>query len=264
MRCQASLQRGLSGWDWCEVNAAARYRPYAPLLVPKPWAEDIWTVDGPEIGYGFIGLAIPCPTRMTVVRLGNGELWVHSPVAHSPNLAAALADLGRVAYLIAPNLHHYTHLAQWQERYPEARVFALPALAEKLALERWSDLDAVDDEAWSAAVATLPLALGAFSECVFFHHASRTLIVTDLMQRFEAERITSPLIRLLLTAGGAAGPDGQPSIDMRWALRSHRAALGSGIAAMLAFEPERVILAHGRCFESGAKHAIERAFRFIR
>jgi len=260
MRCRASSPPSSRSWGWSRVSRAAGYRPYAPLLVPKPWGEDIWTVDGPEVGYGFMGLVIPCPTRMTVVRLGNGDLWVHSPVAYSPGLGAALGQLGRVAWLIAPNLHHYVHLAEWQALYPEARVFALPALAEKIGLARWSDLDAAEHKAWSGAIATIPLALGAFSECVFVHHASRTLIVTDLMQRFEAERIASPLIRLILLAGGATGPDGQPSIDMRWALRGHRAALATGLEAALALEPERIILSHGLCFERDARAAIERAF----
>jgi hypothetical protein len=242
------------------VSGAAGYRPYAPLLVPKPWGDSIWTVDGPEVGYGFMGLAIPCPTRMSVVRLANGDLWVHSPVAHTPDLAAALGELGRVAYLIAPNLHHYVHLAEWQARYPDARVFALPALAAKFALAGFADLHEVADEPWSGQIATITLALGGFSECVFVHHASRTLIVTDLMQRFEAERIVSPLIRLILRAGGAIGPDGQPTIDMRWALRGHRAALAAGLKAVLALEPERIILSHGLCFESDARAAIERAF----
>lgn len=243
---------------------ASGYRPYAPLGVPKECASDIWTVDGPEVGFGFMGLTIPCPTRMTLIRLDDGDLWVHSPVALSPGLEAALEGLGRIRYLIAPNMHHHVHLAAWRARYPEAQVFALPALAEKIGLEGSRDLTATADEPWTASVHTIPIMLGDFSECVFFHRASRTLIVTDLMQRFEAERIKSPLIRLILSAGGAAGADGQPSIDMRWALRPHRAALREGLDAMLALEPERIIISHGRCFEEDAKGAIARAFRFIR
>ena len=55
------------------------YRTYDPLGVLKPVAENIWIVDGPEIRFRYALLRIPFPTRMTVVRLPDGGLWLHSP-----------------------------------------------------------------------------------------------------------------------------------------------------------------------------------------
>ena len=40
---------------------------------------------------------------MTVVRLPNSELWVHSPIPLTDALAGEVQQLGRVAHLIAPN-----------------------------------------------------------------------------------------------------------------------------------------------------------------
>lgn len=79
------------------------YRPYEPQLQLRPWTDDIWTVEGPEISYRLWGLTLPCPTRMTIIRLPDGELWVHSQVACMPDLVAAVEALGPVAAIIAPN-----------------------------------------------------------------------------------------------------------------------------------------------------------------
>lgn len=45
----------------------------------------------------------PFPTRMTIVRLSSGKLFVHSPTAYSPALAERVAELGPVAHLVSPN-----------------------------------------------------------------------------------------------------------------------------------------------------------------
>ena len=54
---------------------ADRIDLYTPINTLKPVAENIWIVDGPEITFG----KMPFPTRMTVIRLQNGDLFIHSP-----------------------------------------------------------------------------------------------------------------------------------------------------------------------------------------
>ena len=48
---------------------------YEPLNTLKPIATDVWVVDGPKVR--FYGMLFT--TRMTVVRLQNGDIWLHSP-----------------------------------------------------------------------------------------------------------------------------------------------------------------------------------------
>lgn len=86
------------------------------LFTLKPVAADIWIADGGWIR--FYGL--PFPTRMTVVRLACGGLWVHSLVADQGGLAGAVAELGPVRHLIAPNWIHYAWVPDWQARFPQA------------------------------------------------------------------------------------------------------------------------------------------------
>ena len=94
--------------------------------------------------------------------------------------------------------------------------------------------------------------LREFQKMVFFHEPSRTLIVTDLMQNFEASRVRTRLTRFLLKAGGATGPSGQPSIEIRHAARKYKDALSDGIQQMLDWKPDQIILSHGKCYRSDA------------
>ena len=84
--------------------AETAYRPYAPLMVLKPFGDDIWIVDGPEIRMDWLFTSIPFPTRMTIVRLPDDGLWVHSPTVNDAALMDAVAALGPVRFLIAPLL----------------------------------------------------------------------------------------------------------------------------------------------------------------
>ncbi|WBH16259.1 DUF4336 domain-containing protein [Sphingomonas radiodurans] len=239
------------------------YTPYEPQLVPVEWAENIWTVEGPEVAYRLAGMAIPCPTRMTVAKLADGGLWLHSPVAYTAALDQALAKLGRVSALIAPNSYHYLNVKPWAEAHRESAVFASPDVVQKIDLARCIALVTDTSPKRATEIEQVSIDLGSFKETVFFHRASRTLIVTDLMQTFEESRIRSLPIKLLLKAGGATGPNARPSIEIRLAARSHREALRAGVERMIEWNPERIILSHGRCVQTNAVAEIERAFRWV-
>lgn len=242
------------------MTGAPGYLPYEPQLVPKSWSEDIWTVDGPEIAYSLWGLTIPCPTRMTIIRLPSGDLWLHSPVACTPKLVAAVEALGPVTAIVAPNSFHYTHLADWTFAFPHAVVFGIQSLSAKVPGIAFAVLDDQSSPSWRTAIGLHVVALGSFTEAVFLHRASRTLIVTDLMQNFEAGRIRNPLVRAIMMLGGATGPNGKPSIEIRIAALRHRAALREGVRRMLVWQPSGIILAHGACYQSNTDTEIERAF----
>lgn len=237
------------------------YLPYEPQLSLVPWGDGIWIVNGPEVAYSLAGVVIPCPTRMTVIKLKDGSLWLHSPVCCSPKLVAAIENLGKVSTIVAPNAYHYTFLADWMEKFPESMIFSVPNLKKKLPHIGFSSLCEQPPEIWSGEIDLHVAEIGNFTEAVFFHHLTRTLIVTDLMQNFEADRVRNAFVRTLLTLGGATGPNGRPSIEIRMATLLHRKALGMCVNHMLAWQPKGIILSHGACYRSDAVIEIERAFR---
>ncbi|MEJ2458635.1 MAG: DUF4336 domain-containing protein [Novosphingobium sp.] len=83
---------------------------YLPLNCSKLFAEGIWIFDGPVIRMDLGPFKVPFPTRMTVVRLSDGALWVHSPIAPDEDLFAAVDALGPVRHLVAPNSIHYWYM----------------------------------------------------------------------------------------------------------------------------------------------------------
>jgi hypothetical protein len=236
------------------------YLPYEPQGRPVAWADDVWIVDGPEVGYRLAGLTVPCPTRMTVVRLGDGTVWVHSPVAWSEALAAALARLGTVGQIVAPSSYHHLHVAAWQTAFPAAQVHACPGLLRSPTARDWISLGQSAPAAWRVSIDQLLVDLGSFEEVIFFHRPSRTLIVTDLMQNFEAARVRNPFTRLLLKAGGATGPNGRASIEIRLAGRGRHRELRAAVRQMADWAPTSILLSHGACFRVDAVAELCRAF----
>jgi hypothetical protein len=240
---------------------APAFRPYEPLGVLKPVAHDIWIVDGPEIRFHVLAMALPFPTRMTVIRLRDSGLFVHSPVAWNDALGRALAALGPVAHVVAPNGLHYSWLAAWKKIYPTARFYGTPDLAQRadIALPLDDTLDDVPAPAWSDEIDQQLFAGTAFSEVDFFHRASRTLILTDLIENFELSRTRAFWLRLLLRLSGATDPHGTAPYDMRRTFRD-RDAVRKGVERMIAWQPERIILAHGRWYRANGTAELRRAF----
>lgn len=238
------------------------YRPYEPQLTPQLVADGIWTVDGPEIDYRFAGLTLPCPTRMTIIQLSSGALWLHSPTHYTEELGAQVAAMGRVAAIVAPNSFHYAHIAAWGRAFPAAQCHASPDIIGKVTATtgRPEPLTDTAPAIWAEDFDQILVKLGKFTETVFFHRRSRSLIVTDLVQNFEAERITRRFTRLVLQLGGATGPRGTTSIDIRLAAKGHHAALRVAASRMQAWAPERIILSHGRCYDKDIAAELTKAF----
>jgi len=86
---------------------------YQPINTLKLVDENIWIVDGSVVRMAMYGMMIPFSTRMTIVRLNNGELWCHSPIALTEGLKTEIDSLGLVRHLISPNKIHYVHISTW-------------------------------------------------------------------------------------------------------------------------------------------------------
>ncbi len=257
---EARLSRAADRHPMCDCMV-----PYVPLGVLKPVADDVWLIDGPEVRMHYLGLRLPFPTRATVVRLPGRKLWIHSPVALDEPLAEALERLGTVDFLVAPNTLHYTWLGVWKRRWPAARVYAPAALIDS---GRVLDVDfdeAIGEQAVAAWAQTFEHVLvrgDVLTEIVFLHRPSRSLILTDLIENFEAERVCQPW-RWLMKLFGAADPDGKAPFDMQLSFWRARASVRRAVETMIAWAPQRVLIAHGRWYPRDGVAEIERAFRWV-
>ena|GEM_PF-2590631 len=64
------------------------------------------------------------PTRMVLIKLSDGRLFVWSPVALSATLKRNIDTLGPMHFLISPNRLHHLFLVDWKSAFPQARVYA--------------------------------------------------------------------------------------------------------------------------------------------
>jgi hypothetical protein len=242
---------------------------YEPLDVPKPVARDVWIVDGPAIQMALPLGSLPFPTRMAVIRLTSGDLFLHSPIALHEDLARAVEALGRVRHLVSPNRLHYAFIPDWKRRFPEARTWASPGVRERAAsqgIEIAFDADLADrpDPAWSLDIDQLVFRGSRIvEEVVFFHRESRTLVLADLVESFEPRRF-SRAWRPFLRLARVADPDGQTPLDLRLSFLGRARSARESFARVRAWEPERVILAHGRWYAENGKAELDRAFRWLR
>ncbi|HLT29307.1 MAG TPA: DUF4336 domain-containing protein [Myxococcaceae bacterium] len=241
---------------------------YHPLGRLKAIAEDLWWVDGPEIGMGVGPLSVPFPTRMVVARLASGDLWLWSPTPPTPALLAELAPLGRVAHLISPNRLHYAFIGQWRPHAPGAVAWASPGVRERARSQGISvvfdaNLGDRSDAAWAATFdQVLYRSSGFLEEVVFFHRASRTLLIADLIQAMEPERM-GWLLRVVTRLGGNRAPGGTPA-DIRWLAKRRRRAARAFYEQVQRWAPERLIVTHGRNTLENAGPVLERALGWMR
>ncbi|MFX0542380.1 DUF4336 domain-containing protein [Roseovarius sp. S4756] len=235
---------------------------YEPLNTLKPVADDIWVIDGPALR--FYGM--PYSTRCTVVRLQNGDLWAHSPTNLTDDLRRELDALGPVRHLIAPNWIHYASVTEWQRAYPGAISHAAPGVARRAARKGINvtfdhDLDQDAPSDWQGQIDQMIVqGSNMHQEAVFFHRASNTLILADLIENFETAKL--PIwMRPLVWIAGIDDSDGKMPPDMRMTFR--KAALADSVERMIAWAPERIILAHGRWYRSDGVAELRRAFRRV-
>ncbi len=236
---------------------------YEPLNTLKAVAPNIWIVDGPTIKFYHL----PFSTRMTIVRLDNGDLWLHSPTKPCTVLLTELAALGPVRHLVAPNWIHYAYISKWQATFPHARSYAAPGVVaraekHKMSLRFDGDLTHSVPSAWEGQIKQMIVeGSTVHREAIFFHNASNTLILTDLIENFEARNL-SWFFRVLTRLGGMLDPDGQMPRDMRLTF-SDKSQLRAAVEQMIAWRPERIILAHGRWYERNGVAELKRAFRWV-
>jgi len=217
---------------------------------------DLWVT---ERSQRFLGVEMG--TRMTVVRLIDGGLFVHSPVRLDAETRRDLDTLGPLRAVVAPNRHHHLYVGAYCAAYPEARVYAAPGLPEKR-----HDLTfhgVLSDEApplWAGQIDQLVYgALPVLNEVVFCHRRSRTLIATDFV--FNMRHANSVATRLVFQLDGAYGKFG-PSRLWRLLTRD-RTGARAAIDRMLAWDFERVVLAHGDVLETGGLQALRESFVWL-
>ena len=241
------------------IAAAQIMEPRYPCSMLIPFGENLYLADGPTVSF----FGIPYLTRMAVARLTSGKVWVWSPIALTEELAGAVEAIGPIGFIVSPNKLHHLFLPEWNDRWPDARLYAPPGLArKKKELHFDAQLGDHPDGAWSSDIDQVVFR-GSFAleEVVFFHRASRTAIFGDLIQRFPESAATGWQGRLM-RLGHIVGPQGSTPGDWRLSFL-RRDAARTARRTVLGWQPQQLLIAHGDCASAGATEIIASALSWI-
>ena len=220
-------------------------------------ADDVWVTERPQRFFG-----LPVGARMTVIRLSGGRLLLHSPLPLDAEIRAELDALGRVAYAVAPNRLHHLYAGDVVRAYPDARLWVAPGLPEKR-----PDLvhaGVLGDEApveWRGELEQAFFRGRPYeNEVAFFHPATRTLILCDLAFNFgPRDAWPTRVLMSLLRSYGKLGPSKLDPLLIR-----DRAAARASLERILAWDFDRVIVAHGDVQESGGYVLMRDGYAWLR
>ncbi|MFQ5418226.1 MAG: DUF4336 domain-containing protein [Myxococcota bacterium] len=225
-----------------------------PLL--RRLGEGLWVVNRP---LRIVGLHIGA--RMTVIRLANGELFLHSPVEIDDELCEELSALGGVGHIVAPNKVHHLFFGQAAAIYPDAARYAAPGLPEKRRdLDFHEVLGNEAPPAWSGEIEQRVIGgMPMVGEVVFLHRASGTLLLTDLA--FNMRETDSFLTRQWMRLMGIHGKFG-PTRMFKQFIRDREAARAS-LDEILSWDFDRVIVTHGVVLQERGRRALRDAYRWM-
>jgi hypothetical protein len=208
-------------------------------------------------------LAMELDARMTVIRLADGKLMLHSPCEIDDHMRRALAEIGEVAYIVAPGTFHHLHVQSAQVAFPEAKTYICPGIERKR-----PDLDfdwLLGDNAPPAWAGQLDQVLVRgnrwISEVAFFHRVTRTLILVDLVENITD---STPHVDWQLKLWWKVvfhmwnTPKPAPEYQLGW---SDKEAARASLRRILRWDFDQVILAHGELIEADARQVVERAWQ---
>ena len=181
--------------------------PQGESAVLRELAPDLWVTEQP-LRFGGVELG----TRMSVIRLRDGGLFLHSPVPIDPKLRRGLDALGPVRFAVAPNRFHHLYIAEYPLLYPEMKLFAAPGLEHKRKDIAWEGI--LDDHAPPAWAGEIDQLFFPRLDCLINEASSRgwrLLLIDAIVRRSPTRRCRlapgigrpsrAPLVHSLSPAG---------------------------------------------------------------
>ncbi|MBL9026398.1 MAG: DUF4336 domain-containing protein [Myxococcales bacterium] len=218
------------------------------------WAEGVWT-DTREAKF----FGVETGTRMTVVALRDGGLFVHSPVPLDEATRREVDGLGEVRAVVAPSIFHHLSVGAWMAAYPKAVFAACPGLEWKRTDLSFSCV--LGDEPhpiWRGELEQVYFSARRENELDFFHAPTKTLIVTDALLNLS----THPRASTRLVAGLM----GNRAPGVGWAeplmIRDRRLARRQ-VDRILSWDFEQIILAHGDTVSERGPAVVEHAYKWL-
>ena len=222
----------------------------------RAFADGVWLASEP---ISIVGM--PLATTMTVLRLRGGDLLVHSPISLTPVLRDAVAALGPVVHLYAPNTFHHLYIGEWLQAFPEARLHAPSGLARKrpeLRIDRKHDCER--EPAFEGQIDEVPIRGFRLEETALFHRPASLLVLADLVHN--VGRPDHAWARLYTKLMGFHDRVALSRM-LRWLSISDRSATRESIDELLALPFDKIVVGHGAPIVDDAKRMLEQALSWL-
>lgn len=195
--------------------------------------------------------------NVTLLRLGDGRVVVHSTAPFTEKDVTAIRAFGRPVWLVDATLLHETFAKEGRAALPDVAYLAPNGFAEASGVATQS-LDAPPRD-WANEIQVLRIEGTRKNEHVLFHRRSRTLVVADLFFSFPAE--TQGWARFFARRVMGLPPNLFGVSRFFRMLINDKEAFDRSIRRMLELDFERVVVAHREPLELGARKAVEQALR---
>jgi hypothetical protein len=210
----------------------------------------LWTAYYPGRVFG-----LPLGRRLTVARGANGQVIVFSPQPFCERIIAELTPLDGPGAFVIPGRRHGVFLPDYFTSFPRAKF-----LAGKASLDDHPDWPLVELSPGMPELAGFDVieveGMPAIREHVFFHRATRSLIVAELLLNI-VER-NGWLDRTLLQLAGIRE---QPGPSRLWRmLIKDRARFSASLQRVLELDFQRIIPLHGEVINDRAMPVFQEAF----
>ncbi len=193
--------------------------------------------------------------RMTVIRLNDGTLLIHSPTRINDLIVNKVKKLGEVRYIVTPNNFHGLYAEEWCNDFPEAKYYsAKEDHHEGHKLEILMG-EIGDDEIEIVKMEGAP----KVNEYALIHKETNTLILTDMA--FNIQSNVSMWSKVFFKLNGALGKFGPSKLIKT--MVSDPAALKVSIDRLLASDIKRIIVSHGDVVECEAMAILEEAYFWL-
>ena len=202
-------------------------------------------------------------SRMTIVRLSSGKLFIHSPCHIDEPTKMAIDRIGEVEFIVAPGSYHYFYVASAQSAFPNAETLICPGIERKIPEIDfdWILGDRPDRRLDNDFEQILVRGNRFIWEVAFCHKATRSLILVDLIENVTDE--TEGVDWVLQFWWKAVfrmwnNPKPAPEYQLGW---HDKKVAARALNSILSWDFETIIISHGDLIEENAKEVARRAWR---
>jgi hypothetical protein len=207
------------------------------------------------ISFPWRTLGIDFNRNVTLLRLGDGRLVVHSTAPFTEQDVAAIRHFGQPAWLVDATLMHDTFAKQGRKTFSDLPYLAPEGFAKASGISTNPLCPPPMD--WAGEIDVIKTDGVRSNEYALYHRRSRTLVVADLFFSFSNKVQGWPrffvlhFMRLPRLFGISA--------FFRLFVLRDKDAFKRSLNTLLALEFERLVVAHSEPIQKNAKRVVEQA-----